>query len=152
MRPKIFLAIALVGLATTSVSAWAEKSAIFSSWANSKGGLVTFTTCEDKICGYVSKLNPRYAGVPVDKHHPDPSMRDRPLLGLVVLSDFSYAGKKTWKGGKLYNTKDGVTYRSKMKVLDDGRLKVSACILFACLSEKFTPAPDAPAFSAPPDE
>ena len=56
------------------------------------------------------------------------------------------------KDGKLYNTKDGMTYRSKMKVLDDGRLKVSACILFACLSEKFIPAPDGPAFSAPQGE
>lgn len=149
MRLTAFLAIALLNLTATFTSARAEEGAIFGSWLNSKGGVVTFTTCDDKVCGYVSKLNPNYKGVPVDKHHPDPALRNRPLLGLVVLSNFSPAGKRAWKGGTLYNTKDGKTYRSKMKVLGDGRLRVSACILFACLSEKFTPAPSGLAFSAP---
>lgn len=148
MRPAAFLAI-IMGLAAASAPASAEESTVLGSWANSKGGVVTLTRCDDKVCGYVSKLNPNYQGIPVDKHHPDPAMRDRPLLGLEVLSDFSYAGKKAWKHGRLYNTKDGKSYKSKMKLLDDGRLKVSACILFACMSEKFTPAPSELAFSAP---
>lgn len=149
MRTTAFLATLLLGLAASVAPSRAEESAILKSWENSKGGMVTFTNCGDRICGYVSKLNPNYQGIPVDKHHPDPAMRERPLLGLVVLSEFTYAGKMAWRGGELYNTKDGKSYRSKMKLLDDGRLKVSACILFACASEKFTPAPSGLAFRSP---
>jgi uncharacterized protein (DUF2147 family) len=46
-----------------------------------------------------------------DSNNPDLSMRDRPLMGLLILNGFSYnKGKNHWEGGSIYDPKNGKTY------------------------------------------
>ncbi|MCP4156223.1 MAG: DUF2147 domain-containing protein [bacterium] len=56
-----------------------------------------------------------------DINHSDKAMRSRPILGLELLTDFSFNGKK-WVGGKVYDPKNGKTYKCKLTLSDDGKV------------------------------
>jgi len=64
----------------------------------------------------------------VDRENPDPDLQDRPVLGLEMLHGFVYAGKNQWKKGKIYDPGNGKTYKSKIKLGDDGVLDVRGYI------------------------
>ncbi|WP_343703822.1 DUF2147 domain-containing protein [Chitinophaga sp.] len=53
-----------------------------------------------------------------DSKNADPKLRNRGLMGLVILTGFKYDDGE-WTGGKIYDPKSGKTYSSKMKL--DGR-------------------------------
>lgn len=60
--------------------------------------------------------DPALAGKPkVDINNPDASLRDRPVLGMLVLTDFKYyAPDDDWRHGKCYDPQKGETYDCKM--------------------------------------
>jgi len=62
-------------------------------------------------------------GEPVtDANNPEPALRDRPVLGLVILYGFVAPEEgEPWEGGRIYNPEDGETYRAVMTVRDGGR-------------------------------
>ena len=57
-----------------------------------------------------------------DTHNPDASQRSRKLMGVNILSGLSKKDKK-WEGGKIYNPKNGKTYKCSMW-LEGKELKV----------------------------
>ncbi|MGH8127000.1 MAG: DUF2147 domain-containing protein [Gammaproteobacteria bacterium] len=66
------------------------------------------------------------AGKPkVDRLNPDKSLRSRPIMGLTLLTGFHYAGGNVWDGGTLYAPTKGKSYRCKLTLAPDGRLKIS---------------------------
>ncbi|MEI6089496.1 MAG: DUF2147 domain-containing protein [bacterium] len=57
-----------------------------------------------------------------DEHNPDPKLRDRPLNGIVFLTNFEYSEKESkWINGKVYGADNGKSYRAFMK-LKNGNL------------------------------
>ncbi len=50
-----------------------------------------------------------------DDKNPDPKLRSQPIVGLIVLKDFTYSNG-TWSGGGAYDPKSGKTYKSRMKL------------------------------------
>lgn len=47
----------------------------------------------------------------VDKNNPDPSLRSRPTLGLIVLHSLrKTSDTNVYKGGRIYDPKNGKTY------------------------------------------
>ena len=85
--------------------------------------------CGATLCGRIVWIpRPNHAdGTPKrDKNNPDPSKWARPLLGLPILTGFRQDPKnpRRWTGGKIYNAKDGRSYRSILTVLPRGRLNV----------------------------
>lgn len=64
-----------------------------------------------------------------DENNPDPALRDRPVLGLQILSGFKpdNSEKTEWSGGKIYDPKNGKTYSCKMK-LDGESLRIRGYI------------------------
>ncbi|WP_440134950.1 DUF2147 domain-containing protein [Chitinophaga sancti] len=50
-----------------------------------------------------------------DTKNNDPKLRSRPLLGLVLLTNFTYKDGE-WSGGKIYDPKSGKTYSCTMKL------------------------------------
>lgn len=53
-----------------------------------------------------------------DVKNSDPKLRSRPLLGLVLLTNFTYDDGE-WNGGKIYDPKSGKTYSCTMKFKGD---------------------------------
>ena len=129
----------------------ASEQDLFKAWTTDKGGTVTFEPCGQFICGYISGLSPDREGPsPLDIHNPDPVLSQRELLGLRISWNFTSAGERKWKGGRIYNTDDGKTYDSKLSILEDGSLKMKGCVMFFCQSRIWAAAPiktgnDAPA-------
>lgn len=127
------------GLAAGSLSANAEEaSSILGSWKTDSGSaIVDISFCEpNSPCGEITWVDPNGASV-VDRNNPDDSLKTRPLVGVMMLWGFEAKGDK-WKGGKIYNPKDGKTYKSKISLNDDGRLKVKGCVGPICKTQLWT--------------
>lgn len=60
-----------------------------------------------------------------DDNNPEPALRDRPLVGLELLSDYAWSGRR-WEG-KIYDPESGKIYSSRME-RDGGRLKMRGYI------------------------
>src|SRR4051794_27638694 len=102
--------------------------------------LVQVEPCGNSICGRVAEVLNREPGIPTtDVHNPSPELRSRPLVGLPILSAFTWDGRQ-WTNGRIYDPKTGRTYRSKLAVNADGSLAVSGCVLFICESQRWGPA------------
>jgi len=63
-----------------------------------------------------------------DRSNPDPSLRDRPILGLPLVEGFRYTGDGHWTDGRIYDPSNGKSYRCNVKLLPDGRLKIRGYI------------------------
>ena len=59
-----------------------------------------------------------------DPENPNPALRKRSRLGMVMLTGFVADGKNYWTGGEIYNPKDGKTYSCNMTLQADGTLKL----------------------------
>ena len=97
-------------------------------WNNEeKDGKIELFKCDEKYCGkIVFAKEPNYPagskeGVPgtprLDHNNPDPAKRSTPILGLLIVKDFIFDGEDTWKGGTVYDPKNGKTYRGKITLV-----------------------------------
>ncbi len=57
-----------------------------------------------------------------DDLNPDPELQKRPLIGMDLLSDYVFDGKK-WEG-EIYDPESGKTYSSNMRLGKNGILKM----------------------------
>ena len=59
-----------------------------------------------------------------DKANPNPNLRNRSWLGMILLQNLVFDGKSEWENGDIYDPNSGSTYRSKVKLLDAQTLHV----------------------------
>ncbi|MGF7218706.1 uncharacterized protein (DUF2147 family) [Spirosoma lacussanchae] len=59
-----------------------------------------------------------------DQSNPDPSLRSRNLIGLVILNGFVYDGRSTWENGTIYDPREGKTYSCKMTLTTPNSLSI----------------------------
>lgn len=68
---------------------------------------------------------PEREGKPVhDANNSDASLRDRPIMGLEILSGFTYGSGGVWSGGTVYSPRKGRSYPAELSVAKDGRLDI----------------------------
>lgn len=64
------------------------------------------------------------AGLPkADRKNPDPALRGRPVLGLVILRGFRWDGAR-WVGGAVYDPVSGKTYKAQLTMEGPDRLRL----------------------------
>jgi uncharacterized protein (DUF2147 family) len=81
----------------------------------------------------------KMAGKPkVDRENPDPKKRQDPILGMVTLRDFVYAGGNQWKDGRAYRVENGKEYKCKMTLTSPDVLEVRGYIGFSLLGRTET--------------
>ena len=69
------------------------------------------------------------AGKPkVDRNNPNVALRNNPIIGLELLSDFKFAGENLWEDGTIYDPENGKTYRCKITLESPNILKVRGFI------------------------
>ena len=51
-----------------------------------------------------------------DIENPDPKLRNRPWLGMLVVNDLKFDGKSEWKDGNIYDPNSGRTYKSVVRL------------------------------------
>lgn len=64
----------------------------------------------------------------VDNNNPDEARKKDPIVGLVLLKEFTFDGEGAWKNGEIYDPESGKTYKCTMKINEEGKLDVRGYI------------------------
>jgi uncharacterized protein (DUF2147 family) len=86
-------------------------------WLPEKDGQMQVYQKDNKYFGRVISYD--VAGQ-LDEKNPNPEFRSRPIVGVDLLSEFSYDKEsKRWLGGTIYDAKSGKTYKCRLWFEDD---------------------------------
>jgi uncharacterized protein (DUF2147 family) len=136
LTAKIAAAGALYLALTGSAAAGPDPAGL---WVMENGKvMVRVSKCGNRLCGTIVGLDKPLdkRGRPkLDKHNPNPALRERPLIGLRILYDMKPAGDGQWQGA-IYNASDGRVYSSYMK-LKGSEMQVKGCVAILCKSMDF---------------
>jgi len=125
----LVLAVAL--LHADAGHAGAPQDAIVGTWLTEDGGSkvdIAASTRADGTTVYSGRVSwlkdPTRDGKPLrDAKNDDAARRDRPILGLEIVSGFK-AAAGGWGGGSLYSPRNGRSYPAELSLTPDGRLEV----------------------------
>jgi uncharacterized protein (DUF2147 family) len=124
----LFLSLLVAGAAGLSSGAAHAQSAddAFGTWRHpDNGSHISVYQCGGGLCAKVVKVaDPSRK----DEKNPDPKLRTRSVVGVVIMSGAKKSGDKAWSG-KLYNTQDGQTYNGTVTVVSKNTLKLEGCVL-----------------------
>jgi len=102
--------------------------------------------CRDKLCGKVVWLkNPKYVSSKdgpvgsskVDLKNPDPSLRNRPIIGMQVIEGLTATGDCRWEHGICYDPESGNSYQCKIHLDTANRLEVRGFIGISLLGRTY---------------
>jgi uncharacterized protein (DUF2147 family) len=135
MTKKSVVILLLCMLFAAVASSAFQGDDIVGVWNNEeKDGKIEIFNCGPKYCGkIVFAKEPNYPagskegkpGMPrLDHNNPDASKRTTPILGLLIVKDFIFDGEDTWKGGTVYDPKNGKTYRGKITLASPNKLEL----------------------------
>jgi uncharacterized protein (DUF2147 family) len=93
-----------------------------------KDGVILIAPCGKSLCGTIDRfLVPPPQGLDQrDINNPDTRLRTRKLLGMPILSGFTADGD-VWRG-RIYDPKNGKSYRSIIRRKGPNVLEVKGCI------------------------
>lgn len=152
-------AVAILAVATFA-SAMAQSefvSPIVGTWVTQQLTEVTIEPCESGFCGYITKIVvpqdilDQYGAEQInalgeenffDYNNKDPELRDRPILGLELLTLTHQTGPVRYEG-TVYNPQDGETYEGFVEVTGPDTVMLNGCVFFnrICQGEEWTRAP-----------
>lgn len=105
-------------------------------WNEEKDGRVEVFKKGDKYYGkieYIKKNeNPDGSSPKKDLNNPDEKLRDRVLMGTVILKDLEWDGEE-WEDGEIYDSKSGNTYSCFARLQKDGTLYFKGYIGFSLI-------------------
>ena len=92
--------------------------------------------CANNLCGVVSGAKNANE---TDRKNPKAELRNRPIIGVLVLLDMKPAAVNRWEG-RIYNAKNGQTYTAHISLIDPERLRVEGCVFggFFCGGQTWT--------------
>jgi uncharacterized protein (DUF2147 family) len=100
---------------------------------------ITIRPCGAARCGVITRIVRRKPGEPDnDVHNDNPALRDRPILGLTILTNLRYRNG-AWRG-QVYNPEDGGTYRAVVNPGAGGALRVQGCLAVICRTQTWPAA------------
>lgn len=92
---------------------------------------ITVSRCGDARCANITRIVRRKpGGFDNDQHNENPALRDRPILGLRILSNLRW-DDGAWRG-RVYNPEDGKSYRAVVRPGRNGALDVQGCVAVFC--------------------
>lgn len=124
----------------------ADADAVLGLWrTKDDAALVSVTRCGNSLCGTILELKreTEEQAILLDARNKDAALRARRIKGLRILSGYHLEGD-AWVGGMVYSPERGRAFRSKLKLLPNGHLKVEGCLAQICQAEYWTRAPSTP--------
>jgi uncharacterized protein (DUF2147 family) len=101
----------LVGMANTS-QAQSKADVIIGEWINEKkDAKFQIFKQDDK---YFGKIIWGTGDQKKDTKNPDTKLRNREVIGIIMLRDFVFDGDDTWEKGTIYDPREGKTYSCKI--------------------------------------
>ena len=136
------LLLAAAGLGSAFVSA-DNPDAIVGTWlTGSKNGRVQIYKQGSQYFGKIVWLkepnDPKINQPKTDSNNPDSQKKAQPLLGLVNLRNFSYAGENVWDQGKVYDPENGKEYSCKLTLRNNNTLDVRGYVGISLLGRTDT--------------
>lgn len=126
----------LAALCAVSTPSLADANKVSGVWQSQSGiTRVKVVPCGTGLCGHVVwQKNPSK-----DVHNPDPAKRDRPIVGLQLVSNMKQVSENEWSGA-IYNYEDGQTYAGKVKVVHGSAIEIGGCVMggMICQSKTWT--------------
>ncbi len=129
--------ILLAALCAAAAPALAQDASKVSGTWQSQSGItrVKVTPCGTGLCAQVVwQKNPSK-----DVHNPDPQKRERPIVGLQLVSNMKPVSSNEWTGS-IYNYEDGQTYQGKVKITSANAIEIGGCVMggMICQSKTWT--------------
>ena len=110
---RTFSLAALVFVGALPIVLQAQNSGVIGYWQEPGGSVLHVAPCGNAVCATLAKISKDAPGT-VDGHNPDAKLRDRPLCGLAIGTEFQLEGSDKAENGKLYDPKSGKTYQGTM--------------------------------------
>lgn len=89
-------------------------------------------------CGFLLSVSEEVRGsTKFDERNKEPSLRNRPLIGLPILWGYQ-RGENRWEKGHLYNPETGQTFRSSLEMISNDRIKMKGCLGPFCRQQIWT--------------
>jgi uncharacterized protein (DUF2147 family) len=79
---------------------------------------------QGKIVWLQEPIDPATGKPKTDVKHPDKSLHQRPVMGLVNLWGFKHKGGQSWENGHIYDPKNGKEYKCIITMKDKNTLDV----------------------------
>jgi uncharacterized protein (DUF2147 family) len=125
---KLLLATAIAAMPalTASPASALSDEDVLGVWRHpDNGSHIQIYSCGQSACAKIVKVaDPSRK----DDKNPDPKLRSRPVVGVVIMSGGKKVGPLKWQG-KLYNTLDGGTYNGTLSLVKENELKLSGCVM-----------------------
>ena len=127
---KLFLALILAVL-SLNVSAKYNPDDLIGIWINEEATarfeiFKTGNTYNAKII-WLAKSKTENDEQKSDKNNPDKKLRNRPIVGLVILTGLRFsANNSMWIGGEIYSPEKGETVSCKIKLANRNELNLTA--------------------------
>jgi uncharacterized protein (DUF2147 family) len=119
----VFLSVLLGSFPSTDQ----HSDDILGVWQNGSGkGHIEIYKQNGKYYGKIIWLREAldaYGRPKTDRKNENPHLRNKPLIGLVMMRDFVYDDGE-WVDGHIYNPSDGKTYKAYMNLKDRNTLEV----------------------------
>lgn len=124
------LAAASTGRAQATAAEAADVGALRGTWYDADAGVrIAFApTADGTVTGRIVWLRDpldSLTGAPaLDRRNPDVALRDRPILGLPMLREMRADGDAKWGDGRIYDARNGKTYRASMRLVHPDTLAI----------------------------
>jgi uncharacterized protein (DUF2147 family) len=124
-----------LGFGAISAAQAAEPTGI---WLTQNGDAhIRVAKCGANMCGTIvwlrNPIDTMTGEAPIDLRNPDPTMRDRKILGLRIFA-MAPDGSGVYSG-RIYNTDDGNSYPAKIMLRPDEYLEIQGCSGAVCGKE-----------------
>jgi uncharacterized protein (DUF2147 family) len=140
-RFGLIAAMLMAWLAASPANAQAGGD-VNGTWLTQAGDAkVRVSKCGGGICGVIVWLrdptDPNTGKPQVDDKNRNPSLAQRPMIGLPLFSGMQPSGPNKWSG-QIYNADDGNSYVSNISLLGPDSLKVEGCVGALCGGETWS--------------
>ncbi|GHA35459.1 hypothetical protein GCM10007989_34260 [Devosia pacifica] len=122
----------------------AAQAPVEGTWRTQLDAHITISACPEGYCGEISKIvipdhilatpeGQAAQDIPLDAmtdmNNEDPGLRNRPILGLQILT-VAPTDEAHIYDGEIYNPEDGKTYSGYLEVLGPDALRLNGCVMF----------------------
>ena len=149
MKEAVLVTLLATLLVVFGPPAGAQVPTVMGVWLTaSKSAEIRLAPCADAahgpVCGTVIRLiDPKDADgkamVPdqvTDLHNADPKLRERKVIGMVLLYDFKTSpAPNAYEDGTIYNGENGKTYKATLGLQADGTLRLRGYVGTPLLGE-----------------
>jgi uncharacterized protein (DUF2147 family) len=118
-----------------------SSPSIVGTWLTEEGkARVEIFACDTLLCGRIvwARRQVETIDTLLDIHNPDAALQDRPIIGLLILKEFSADGNNRWTGGTVYDPESGSTYSATIELVDRNTLDLRGYVLIPLLGRTTT--------------